>query len=205
MAMEDFWLDNDYRLCYYRYTKPNHIGGGCYKKYAQRRWAEYNLKKKQNYVDYDNGYIEVWYIAEENEPPFENVWNYNNRDFVAFLLKYHCKELQPKFFKRKVSETTEQVTEEKKIKKTKSVEHKFCYRVWVKSYYEGENADRVEEKFGMYERVFTDARVAAEYIKKVEIDLKSEGYHPLENIDKYYDCIVKNSTIVLDWNNVKMW
>lgn len=31
------------------------------------------------------------------------------------------------------------------------MEHKFCYRVWIKSFYEREDADRVEEEFGMYE------------------------------------------------------
>lgn len=85
------------------------------------------------------------------------------------------------------------------------MEHKFCYRVWVKSFYEGDNADRVEEKFGMYERVFTDKSDADEYIKKAEYDLKVLGYHPFESSDKYYDCDVRYSTIVFNWNNVKFW
>ena len=90
-----------------------------------------------------------------------------------------------------------------KVKET--VSHDFCYRVWVKSYYEGENADRVEEEFGMYERVFTERSDADEYTKKAEYDLKVLGYHPFESAYKFYDCAVMTSTIVFNWNNVRFW
>lgn len=85
------------------------------------------------------------------------------------------------------------------------MEHKFCYRVWVKSFYEGEDADMVEEKFGMYERVFTEKSDADEYKKKVEYDLEVLGYHPFESAYKFYDCAVMDSTIVFNWNNVRFW
>lgn len=86
-----------------------------------------------------------------------------------------------------------------------TTEHKFCYRVWVKSFYEGENADRVEEKFGMYERVFTEKSDADEYKEKVEYDLKVLGHHPFESAYKFYDCAVMDSTLLLNWNNVRFW
>ena len=85
------------------------------------------------------------------------------------------------------------------------MEHKFCYRVWVKSFYEGENADRVEEKFGIYERVFTEKSDADEYKEKVKGDLSELGYHPFENAYKFYDCAVMDSTLLLNWNNVRFW
>lgn len=88
---------------------------------------------------------------------------------------------------------------------SKPVEHKFCYRVWVKSFYEGEDADRVEGIFGIYERVFTEKSDADEYKKKVEYDLEVLGYHPFESAYKFYDCAVMDSTIVFNWNNVRFW
>jgi len=90
-------------------------------------------------------------------------------------------------------------------KVTETISHKFCYRVWVKSYYDGENADRVEEEFGMYERVFTERSDADEYKEKVEYDLKVLGHHPFESAYKFYDCAVMTSTIVFNWNNVRFW
>lgn len=84
-------------------------------------------------------------------------------------------------------------------------EHEWCYRVWVKSFYEGEDADRVEEKFGMYERVFTEKSDVDEYKEKVEYDLEVLGYHPFESAYKFYDCAVMDSTILLNWNNVRFW
>lgn len=83
--------------------------------------------------------------------------------------------------------------------------HEWCYRVWVKSFYEGEDADMVEEKFGMYERVFTEKSDVDEYKKKVEYDLGVLGYHPFENAYKFYDCAVMDSTLLLNWNNVRFW
>jgi len=108
--MGDFWLDKSYYLCYRIYSKKDnggfkqltfgekvikecYIDDRCYKKYAQRRWAEYNLKKKKNYIDYEKGDIVVWYIADENEPPFENVWDYSERGLLEFIFKYNCDEI----------------------------------------------------------------------------------------------------------------
>ena len=91
------------------------------------------------------------------------------------------------------------------VESRESAEHEFCYRVWVKSCYEGEDADRVVENLGMYERVFTEKSDVDEYMEKVVEDLKNEGHHPFESVDKYYDCVVMDSTIVLNWNNVKLW
>lgn len=83
--------------------------------------------------------------------------------------------------------------------------HEWCYRVWVKSFYEGEDADRVEEKFGVYERVFTEKSDADEYMEKVKADLSELGYHPFESAYKFYDCAVMDSTLLLNWNNVRFW
>lgn len=83
-----------YKLCVREYSKPNTIWQPPATLYKQRRWAEYNLKKMgDNFVDYEKGFIQVHFIAGENEPPFENVWNYSRRDFVAFLIKYHVREI----------------------------------------------------------------------------------------------------------------
>ena len=101
-------------------------------------------------------------------------------------------------------ETAERIAKEFNESRNK-VEHDFCYRVWVESCYDGEDEDLVCERLGMYERVFTDSRDADEYIKKLESELILNEYHPFESMDKYYDCKVRNSTIVFNWNNVKMW
>lgn len=84
-------------------------------------------------------------------------------------------------------------------------EHEWCYRVWVKSFYEGENADRVEEKFGTYERVFTEKSDADEYMEKVKFDLYELGYYPFESAYRFYNCAVMQSTLLLNWNDVKYW
>lgn len=110
--------------------------------------------------------------------------------------------------KKRFHKTADSITKEllslEKDKK-QSIEHKFCYRVWVKSFYEGEDADRVEEKFGMYERVFTEKSDADGYMEKVKADLSELGYHPFESAYKFYDCAVMDSTLLLNWNNVRFW
>lgn len=123
----------------------------------------------------------------------------NKNPLGEFMKKLICDNLTEEEF-----ETAEQIA--KKFNESrKSVEHKFCYRVWVKSFYEGENADRVEEEFGMYERVFTEKSDMNEYIEKVKTDLEVLGHHPFENAYKFYDCAVMDSTIVFNWNNVRFW
>jgi len=101
-------------------------------------------------------------------------------------------------------ETAKQIAKEF-VESRDNVKHKFCYRVWVKSYYDGENADRAEEEFGMYERVFTEKSDADEYVKKADYDLKVLGYHPFQSAYEFYDCAVMTSTIVFNWNNVRFW
>ena len=83
--------------------------------------------------------------------------------------------------------------------------HEWCYRVWVKSFYKGENADRVEEMFGLYEGVFTHKQDADAYIDAVKSDLYKNGFHPFEKGCGDYDCVVMSSTILLNRDGVRLW
>ena len=149
-------------------------------------------------------------IVKNNEQRFHKIADSITKDLLSLGKKN--KNPLGEFMKKLIYdnltedelETAEQIAKEFNESRNK-VEHKFCYRVWVKSYYEGENADRVEEEFGMYERVFTDKGDADEYTKNAEYDLKVLGYHPFESAYKFYDCAVMTSTIVFNWNNVRFW
>ncbi len=46
-----------YKLCVREYREPNTIWQPPATLYKQHRWAEYNLKKRQNFVDYEKGCV----------------------------------------------------------------------------------------------------------------------------------------------------